>query len=174
MRLLACMTMIRRFNSSAFLAALAGAALMAAAAPAAADGPADATVFDVKADKDFTRFRQPLATFLRERHARLPAKVCVLGEQHADGTKSAWVIWRAGHTMLLWDGGDAAMASSRRLLDLHDDVVATEADVNGSTYLVTRAWVAQQQARCNARGTAVILSRREVLAPQHAPNGEQQ
>lgn len=164
--------MKRPFDSSAILAVLAGSLALVVAAPAAASGDAEAHVFDVKADKDFSDFRKPLASFLRSRHARLPTSVCLLGEQHVDGTKSAWVIWRSGHTMLLWEGGTSSMAASRRLLDLSHDVVVSDDEVAGSTYLVTRAWVARQTERCRQVGTTVSLSKRLVFSLPKDKHGE--
>lgn len=151
---------------------LAASVAFVAAAPALAGSETEAPVFDLQADKDFADFRKPLASFLRSRHARLPASVCLLGERHADGSKSAWVIWRGGHTMLLWDGGASSMAASRRLLDLSHDVVASDDDVAGSTYLVTRAWVAQQTQRCQQLGTTVSLSKRGIFSPPEDKQGD--
>ena len=54
------------------------------------------------------------------------------------------------------------MISSRRILDLERDVVESEADVAGSTYLVTREWVSKQKARCDRHGVAVEVSVSEL------------
>lgn len=50
------------------------------------------------------------------------------------------------------------MIGSKRILDLTRDVVATEAAVNGSTYLVTKAWVKEQQKKCAEFGTEVRIT----------------
>jgi len=164
--------MTRTSNPFAVLAILAGSAALLAVAPAAANDGTDASVFDVKVDKDFAEFRKPLASFLRSRHAKAPTSVCILGERHADGTKSAWVIWRGGHTMLLWDGGTSAMVASRRILDLSHDVVASEDDVAGSTYLVTRAWVTRQTQRCRQLGTTILFTKRGDFTPPENKQGD--
>jgi hypothetical protein len=114
-------------------------------------------VFDVNGDPGFAGYHAPLVAFLKAQHAHGSAHVCILGEQSADGTKSAWVIWREGRKMLLWDGGDASMVGARRVLDLRRDVVATDAAVGGSTYLVTRAWVDEQMRLCNLRGITLSV-----------------
>ena len=48
---------------------------------------------------------------------------------------------------------------ARSNLDLTKDVVATEADIGGSTYLVTRAWVDEILRSCAARGAQYTVSR---------------
>jgi hypothetical protein len=88
--------------------------------------------------------------------------VCILGEQAADRSKWAWVIWQRGKTMLLWGGGESSMTSSRRILDLTRDVVAAEADMHGSTYLVTRTWVNAQRRRCEQFGTQIDIASKEL------------
>ena len=159
-------------KTSAIRAFLVGSLTLTMAIPVAAGENSEAPVFDVKSDKDFADFRKPLASFLRSRHAKLPTTVCLLGEQHVDGTKSAWVIWPGGHTLLLWDGGASSMAASRRALDLSHDVVASDDEVAGSTYLVTRAWVAGQMERCRQFGTTVSLSKRHVFSAPEDEHGE--
>jgi hypothetical protein len=122
----------------------------------------DSDTFKVSDDKEFSGYREPLVAYLRNRHTTTLARVCILGEQGADGSKWAWVIWPKGRKMILWGGGDSSMISSRRILDLKRDVVASEPEVKGSTYLVTRRWVEQQQARCNQFGTQVEISADEL------------
>ena len=135
---------------------------------AAASSHSEAAIFDVKGDKHFSHYREPLMRYLRNRGARKPTNVCILGEQHTDGTKSAWVIWRAGNTMLLWDGGGSSMVASRRVLDLTRDVVASDGDLHGSTYLVTNRWVEGQADRCQRLGTNVRLTA-STISPHQKP-----
>ena len=42
-------------------------------------------------------------------------------------------------------------------LDLRTDVVRTERDINGSTFLVTRAWVNDVLRHCAKDGAEVVL-----------------
>lgn len=133
-----------------------------------ASSHSEASIFDVKGDKNFSHYREPLMGYLRSRGARKPTNVCILGEQHTDGTKSAWVIWRAGNTMLLWDGGESSMIASRRVLDLTRDVVASDGDLHGSTYLVTNGWVESQADRCQRLGTNVRLTA-STISPHQRP-----
>lgn len=101
----------------------------------------------------------PLREFLRDRHAHTSKTqhFCIVGYQ--DNTESrAWIHWVEGQQIILWRGATnpqgtkSAIARSRRVIDLKKDVVSTEADLQGSTYLVTRAWVDQILADCQARG----------------------
>ena len=120
------------------------------------------TVFKVSDDSDFAKFRAPLVEYLRSRHISHALKVCILGEQASDGSKWAWVIWPGGKTMILWGGGESTMVASRRILDLKRDVVATEADVKGSTYLVTAQWVSKQKTLCSLYGTQVDITAKDL------------
>ncbi|MGO4715377.1 hypothetical protein [Bradyrhizobium sp. 2TAF24] len=109
--------------------------------------------FDVRTDPAFAAMATPVARYVRtsgraQRHNR----ICILGEQAADGSRSAWVIWRRAHRIVLWEPGTNDLASSRRILDLRKDVVASDRDLRGSTYRVTRPWVEQLVARCAHSG----------------------
>ena len=130
---------------------------------------AEPATFKVADEAAFADYREPLLTYLRGRHVSNGANVCILGERAADGSQSAWVIWPHGQTILLWDGGSSKMSASRRILDLKKDVVASEDEVAGSTYLVTRDWVNQLKARCTKLGTTVQISAAELRAKTRKP-----
>ena len=131
--------------------------------PASKAADADEPVtFKVSEDPQFANYRIALAQYLRSRHVTRGAHACVLGEKSSDGSRLAWVIWPDGHRMILWDGDDSALSASRRILDLRKDVVSTEAQVAGSTYLVTRQWVAQQQERCGRLGISFQITAAEL------------
>lgn len=73
---------------------------------------------------------------------------------------TAWVRWTEGNMLILWEPGDEyQIARSRRKLDLGKDVVATEAEIGGSTYLVTRQWVDQIQRDCESRGAKYTVEK---------------
>ena len=88
-----------------------------------------------------------------------PQHFCAIAYRGPEGV-NAWVHWREGNRLILWLGGGAedALLHSNRNLDLAADVVATEADVAGSTYLVTRAWVAGKLADCAAKGDQYTIN----------------
>lgn len=64
--------------------------------------------------------------------------------------------------MILWDGGETSLVASRRILSLTKDVVASDDDIRGSTYLVTRSWVETQVKRCLDDGTTVHITAEDI------------
>lgn len=159
------------------LAATAGCATVpnavAQTAPAADDAAsAIGTIFDTRTAKYFGDATVPLKAYLA---AAVPPPVgpqhfCIIGydpgpdDNGADG-KMAYVHWREGQRLILWNSvSDPAYFEdsikwARSNLDLTKDVVATEADINGSTYLVARAWVDEILRSCAARGAQYTVSR---------------
>ena len=134
------------------------ALLLTAAAP---------QTFDTRADPQFGDARPALRVYLAQQRPRwrAPQHFCVVGYVQPSGTRSAQVHWREGSRLILWEGAsDPAFArdaikSSRRDLDLSRDVVADEAAVAGSTYLVTRAWVRKVLTDCAAKGIRYTIRR---------------
>ena len=87
---------------------------------------------------------------------------CVIGYQFPDGDKSAWVYWREGKAIILWEPTENDindLTLSRRYLRLTKDVVENESQVQGSTYLVTRQWVNSLLRDCQARGEKFTVSK---------------
>lgn len=125
------------------------------------------TPFTTRTNPNFGDATVPLREFLRERHthASKTQHFCVVGYQDASENR-AWIHWVEGRQIILWRGSTnprgakSAIARSRRVIDLRKDVVATEADVKGSTYLVTRAWVDHILADCQARGEKYKIDER--------------
>jgi hypothetical protein len=111
--------------------------------------------FDVAADPDFRSFRDVLARFVATRRSRSPNDFCVLGHVNDDKTKSAWVIWKQGKTIFFWNGKDEKIYMSSRKIALDRDVVSDSGQLNGSTYLVTKTWVADLLAACDSVGVKV-------------------
>jgi len=143
------------------------AALLLAAA--GGQSPGDA-FFDTRTASGYGDPVPALSTYLSRARPRPagPQRFCVVGYAHADGDRTALVHWREGRRLILWDGRDPDHPASlltwgRRDLDLTRDVVATEAAIAGSTYLVTRAWADRVVADCarhGARYTVAAGSRR--------------
>ncbi len=88
---------------------------------------------------------------------------CVIGYQlqrSADEplSKIAWVYWKEQNSLLYWEPAAQGAQSkdtlihSRRQLDLTQDVVATQAEVGSSSYLVSREWVDSILKDCKKRG----------------------
>ena len=138
------------------------ASMLLAFVPAIASCQGHLETFKVSEDKFFSNYRPVLIHYLRSQHVHAETKACILGEKDSGGALFAWVIWRAGHQMILWEDGVTALERSRRLLDLNKDVVATDADVHGSDYLVTRQWVEDQEDKCSKEGLSVDIKPSEL------------
>ncbi len=127
---------------------------------AQAQDPGDVAL-DFRSDPAFGDPTIPLREFLRDRHvhSRRAQHFCAVGYQSPGGEdKRAWIHWTEGGKIILWRGASdpesakTAISRSRVSKDLKKDVVPTEADIKGSTYLVTRAWVNHLLSDCRARG----------------------
>ncbi len=129
-------------------------------APCSAQVGAPAQVFDIAKDADFTNYWQVVSHYIRKRQSQKSTQVCLLGQRAADSSKLAWVIWQAGQEMVLYEQGETDLKQSRRKLNLKKDVVENEAALNGSTYLVTREWVAQLSDACRQYGTTLHIQKR--------------
>jgi len=98
--------------------------------------------------------------------ARGPQHFCVVAYRATDGDQWAYVFWREGHQLILWnevtDPKDAthALLYSRRVWDLDTDVVATPAEIHYSTYLIDRPWVRKVSDACDRGGTSLVLVRK--------------
>ena len=79
---------------------------------------------------------------------------CILGFEDSAGIRLAWVYWKEGRALILWEPAtpQTPLSLSQRYLDLRKDVVESEAELKGSTYLVTRAWVNETVSACSKIG----------------------
>lgn len=136
--------------------------ILLALVPAIASCQGHLETFKVSEDKGFSNYRPVLIDYLRTQHVHAETHACVLGEKDSSGAYFAWVMWPAGHQIILWEDGVTALERSRRLLDLNKDVVATDADINGSDYLVTRQWVKDLEDKCNKEGVRVSIKATEL------------
>jgi len=109
--------------------------------------------FDVASDPDFKNYRKVVTRFADEHRPKKTNNFCIIGLS-TEGSRSAWVLWREGGEIILWEGGDN-LNLSRRVIHLKSDVVATDADLHGSTYLVTRSWVDRLSKNCKSFGVKV-------------------
>ena len=118
-----------------------------------------------EADVDMARFHNAQPAIKR---FIATAKPRLVGDQHfcvvtyPVGDGYAWVHWREGNQLIYWRGAadgppDDTIAFSTRQLDLAKDVVATDEDIAGSTYLVSRKWVDDRLADCKARGKRYVF-----------------
>lgn len=119
--------------------------------------PLEAKTFDIASDPDFKDYKQVVARFAGQRRPRAENNFCILGSS-GDKVKSAWVLWREGAQIILWEGG-GDLSLSRRVIHLPSDVVPSESDLHGSTYLVTRSWVDDLTKSCERLGVQVHISK---------------
>jgi len=116
----------------------------------------DLKPFDIKSDAGFRNYDQVISNYAHEHRPAEENNFCVLGFRTNDNLKSAWIIWHEGRQIILWEGGPD-LDSSRRKINLKSDVVATERDLHGSTYLVTQSWVRRVTNGCDRSGVKVIV-----------------
>ena len=114
-------------------------------------------VLDIASTPAFANFRQLIDAYMQRKKPKGAQDFCVVAYTYSDQSQAAWVIWKQGNKLILWEPGDDALSHSRRILDLKHDVVDSENDLHGSTYLVTKAWVKQLQADCERAGVKLSL-----------------
>ena len=112
------------------------------------------TYFDVAKESEFRNFRTVLQVWNRHHPHHGGNDFCVLGYAAGDGSKASWILWRQGKEIFHWIGGDTPL-DTLQTIHLNRDVVASESDIKGSTFLVTEQWVAGLQASCDAQGRKV-------------------
>jgi hypothetical protein len=117
--------------------------------------------FDLDREPAFRDYRGLVNAYVIRRRAKLPTEACVIGLIGPDRLKHAWVVWSKGREIILLEGGDTDLRMSRRRLRIPADVVDREAELKGSTYLVTRAWVNDLTRACDERGTKVRVQRQK-------------
>lgn len=134
------------------------AALLAPLGTLAQSAP---SYFKLSSNPDFDKYRPALVDYLRSQHYGKATRFCLFGTKNDSGV-TATVIWPDGQQIIDWCGNDSALADSTSIVHLKTDVVPTESDLHGSTYLVTRKWVHDQQAICKQHGETVQISARNL------------
>jgi hypothetical protein len=90
---------------------------------------------------------------------------CVVGYAYAHNVINVWVHWINEQRLLLWRGNsdeelrEQGLVMAKRDLKLGRDTVETEADIKGSTFLVTRAWWQSVSHDCAAHGRRYTIER---------------
>lgn len=125
-----------------------------------------ATPISVRAVTGFENPEQLLRQLIRAK-SRLPVHhFCIVGYKDASDGATAWVHWVEGKALILWEPASEdplPLLASRRYLNLQRDVVASEKDLRGSTYLVTKTWVNMVLADCTSVGDRYTI--RSVSQP---------
>lgn len=99
-----------------------------------------------------------------EKRNHRPQHFCAIGYQYADGSIKVWVHWQEGKRLILWQGNtdpemrEKGLIHTNRDLQLGKDTVARAEDIQGSTFLETRAWWESVAKDCAAHGEKVTLA----------------
>ena len=120
--------------------------------------------FRVEHDKYFQPFRLTLQKFIDKKSRYRRNHICVLGERSSEHWEEAWVYWKEGKSIMLWeptkDSGIIDLSLSRRYI--HIDRIDDSADgLYTSTYLSSHAWAEDLIKKCKAFGTNIVLIRGE-------------
>ena len=147
---------LKSFLSVGFLATIALFACSGEPALAVLDHPETHPTFDLRKSRYFSNYRSVVGNYLRLKSPRRRARACVIGFTINGEDDTAWIIWRGGGRLILWEGGgDDNLEHSRRNLSLRDDFVPTGSDIGTSTYLESRTWLASLERRCATVGRFV-------------------
>lgn len=117
--------------------------------------------FRVTADAAFQPVEATLRTLLHGRRPGGANHFCVIGQRLEDGNRQAWILWREGRALILWEPaaeGIADLRRSRRSLRLGRDVVPDgDPRLASSTYLTGRGWYRDLARQCRLAGEAFTL-----------------
>lgn len=122
------------------------------------------TTFSIRHSPEFLNPEAVLQELVNAKAEQQINHFCIIGYRSPKGDSHAWVWWREGNSLILWEPvADPeypdSLLLSRRFLDLDRDVVASEAQVGSSTYLVSKTWVAETQADCQRHGDQFLILR---------------
>lgn len=121
-------------------------------------------IFDLKSDATFSNYKKLINNLAQRRGANRAANnFCVVGFINDDQTRSVWIVWSEGQKIYLWEGEDQPLDKMRGTIDLKKDVVNTEKDLHGSTYLVTKAWVNNLTETCQRIGEKIHI--KKIMKP---------
>jgi hypothetical protein len=143
---------------------LATIQVLAATSVTASDTPSRYSVFKVDRQQGFVPVKPALLAYLSGQSAKAGMhRLCVIGydinrQVNSPADNIAWVYWQQGNRLVYWepviDGFESkeTLIRSRRNLDLTQDVVASDANIAGSTYLISRSWLDDLLTDCKRRG----------------------
>jgi hypothetical protein len=116
--------------------------------------------FSLDQSNDFSNYKSVVRKYLQKQKPHVAVDACVLRLIADDRSKFAWVLWEQGNELILYEDGETDLSRSRRRLNLKKDVVASESDLHGSTYLITRDWLDQIQSSCRQHGAQLHIAPR--------------
>ena len=121
----------------------------------------DVTFMSVKGLAGFEQPEALLRQLVLSKRGPQVNTFCIVGYQDSAGIKASWVHWAQGNALILWEPGkpQSPLSHSRRYLNLRTDVVASDDQLKGSTYLATRQWVGELQSTCDKVGDKYTIRR---------------
>lgn len=117
--------------------------------------------FDVASHKDFQGYEAALREYVAHATSGKEADFCIVGFAREQIWRKAWVLWPQGDRILEWGGGESEIVSNPEI-NLKTDVVASENEIQGSTYLVTQEWVNRLRDACNCFGRKVHIASQPI------------
>jgi hypothetical protein len=118
-------------------------------------------VFNLDTNPDFSHYREQLKAYAKEYNPKLKNSFCIIGYHDTalgnDAPYRTEIYWKEGHKILSWGGGKYDIAATAKAIDLLTDVVNSEDQIAGSTYLVTKKWVSDVIADCNKYGVNITF-----------------
>jgi hypothetical protein len=130
---------------------------MFGSASASTNRPTPFNSFDLRTDRYFSTYNAVVGSYLRAHSAHHRTQACVVGLRDDTYTR-AWVIWREGGRLILWQENTEGLNNSVRNLSLTKDIVATPALIGTSTYLESRPWLNKLERLCANHGRRVIVN----------------
>lgn len=120
----------------------------------------------VPSSSDFFGLLAPAAKrlVLAEKKNRWHQHFCAIGYKYAEGGINVWVHWREDKRLLLWQGSsdpemrEKGLIHANRDLLLGKDTVERKEDIQGSTFLETRAWWESVAQDCATHGEKATLA----------------
>ncbi|MHC9539654.1 MAG: hypothetical protein AB9903_09040 [Vulcanimicrobiota bacterium] len=127
-------------------------------------GDVNKTIFSILIEPGYPQPQKTLERLVSEKGTEKVNHFHIVGYRSADGDDLAWVYWVEGRALILWEPTASpeypvSLSTSRRYLRLDKDVVSSEEDVHGSTYLVTRAWADSVIKDCIKNGSHFVVRR---------------
>lgn len=101
---------------------------------------------------------------LAEEKNRSRQHFCAIGYKYPEGAITVWVHWKEGQRLLLWRGDsdhemrEKGLVDTNRDLKLRRDTIERKEELNGSTFMETRAWWEAVAVDCAAHGEKVTLA----------------
>ncbi|WLI87644.1 hypothetical protein Q4S45_12925 [Massilia sp. R2A-15] len=127
---------------------------------AAAQPASIGQTFSLDQTHDFSNYKSVVRKYIQKQRPHAAEDVCVLGLIADDRSKFAWVLWEQGGELILYEDGETDLSLSRRRLNLKKDVVASESDLRGSTYLITKDRLEQIRNACHQHGAQLHITPR--------------